>query len=856
MHRFPSRVPRAGARPLLRTARWRLMVIPLLVLPALQCTDSTGVDSLGQLRIRPVFADGQDPTTLGISVQSIHLVLRRDGGAGSVVVDTTLPYEPGSTTSWLLDLQNPPEQLGVAGELSQGATTFYTGDAQASVMAGIGSSSSSSDLPMQYIGRNTSFSIDVTPDSAELGPVGATQSFSAEARDSDGNPLSGFSYTWTSSAPTVATVDSASGLATAVGPGQSIITATAGNVADSAVLIVQGTVISLEVSPTSATVAEGDTQQYTAVARDAQGNVVPGVDVSWRSDSLAIATVSADGLATGVSTGAVSIIASIGSVVADTAQLAVLGPDVAVAVTPDTAAVGTGSTQQFVAAATDGNGNVLPGVAFTWSSSNPVIATVDTTGLATGVSSGVDTITATAAGRPGMATLHVLQGVGGPGTSIVVTPPTATITALGGVQQYTAAALDAQGQVVPGVQFTWSSANPAVGTIDPSGLATGRSVGQTTIAASVGSDTGFAILNVLSGSTGLPVRIVVTPAAVPCATLASSEQFSAVAYDAQGRVVAGVSFAWSSSSMGIATVDATGLATNLSPGTTTISASAFGVTGSATLQVCPGTVGPPVRVLVTPGIATLTALRDTTRFTAIALDAVGHVVPGVQVSWNSSDAGNATVDAMGLATEMAAPGVVRITATTGTVSGGAFLYVTQTVASVVVTPPAASIAEGSTATFSAVAYDANGFVIPGAPVLWSTSDPAKATVDGMGNATGISAGTVTVTARSGHQVATASLTVIGVGSIEVHPAGETIVKMGAMPQYTAVVYDMAGNVIPGAAVVWSSSDPGMATIDPATGVVTALRAGTVRITANAGHVSAHAWLVVQSPAEEIEDRTP
>lgn len=767
MHRLLPHVRRAGARTLFRTARRRSIVVPLLALLALQCKDGTGVDTLGQLRIRPVFADGQDPATLGISVQSMHLVLRRDGGAGSVVVDTTLPYTPGSTTSWLLDLQNPPEQLGVAGELSQGAATFYTGSAQASVMAGIGSSSSSSDLPMQYIGRNISFFIEVTPDSAELGPLGATQSFSAEASDADGNPLSGFSFTWTSSTPTVATVDPASGLATAVGTGRSIIVASAGNVADSAVLIVRGSVTSLEVSPTTGTVAAGGTQQYTAVARDAQGNVVPGVVVSWQSDSLAIATVRSDGLATGVSTGAVHIIASVGSAVADTARLAVLGPDAAVAVSPDTAAVEAGSTQHFTAAATDGNGNVIPGVAFTWSSSNPVIATVDT-----------------------------------------------------------------------------------------SGLATGRSVGRTTIAASVGTDSGYAVLDVLGGPTGLPVRIVVTPATVTCAVLSASEQFTAVAYDAQGRVVAGVPFGWSSSNTGIATVDATGLATNASPGTTTITASAFGVTGSATLEVCPGIVGPPVSVVVTPGVATLTALQDTTRFTAVALDAVGHVVPGVQFSWSSSDPGKATVSPMGLATEMAAPAAVNITATTGTISGGALLFVTQTVATIALTPSTATIAEGATATFSAVGYDANGFIIPGAPFYWWTSDPATATVDGAGNATGISDGTVTVTARSGTKVATASLTVVGVGRVEVQPAGETFVRVGAMPQYTATVYDMAGNVLPGAAVVWSSSDPGIATIDPVSGVVTALQLGTVQITATAGHATGQAWLVVRSPDEETRDRTP
>jgi len=65
-----------------------------------------------------------------------------------------------------------------------------------------------------------------------------------------------------------------------------------------------------------------------------------------------------------------------------------------VAVTPATAATYVGSTQSFTATAYDQYGNIFPGVAFTWSSSNPSAATVSpTTGLATGVAAGGTTIT-------------------------------------------------------------------------------------------------------------------------------------------------------------------------------------------------------------------------------------------------------------------------------------------------------------------------------------------------------------------------------------------------------------------------------------------------------------------------------
>jgi alpha-tubulin suppressor-like RCC1 family protein len=80
-----------------------------------------------------------------------------------------------------------------------------------------------------------------------------------------------------------------------------------------------------------------------------------------------------------------------------------------VTVTPATANVAAGATQQFSAAAKDGNGTAVANVTFYWASSDPSIATVTQTGLATGVAGagGAVTITAVGKGQPGSATLTV-----------------------------------------------------------------------------------------------------------------------------------------------------------------------------------------------------------------------------------------------------------------------------------------------------------------------------------------------------------------------------------------------------------------------------------------------------------------
>lgn len=82
----------------------------------------------------------------------------------------------------------------------------------------------------------------------------------------------------------------------------------------------------------------------------------------------------------------------------------------AVEVTPGTATlVSFEQTTQLTASAKDAAGSVISGKAFTWSSSDENIATVSSTGLVTAVANGSATITATADGVNGTATVEVDQ---------------------------------------------------------------------------------------------------------------------------------------------------------------------------------------------------------------------------------------------------------------------------------------------------------------------------------------------------------------------------------------------------------------------------------------------------------------
>ncbi|HTZ09158.1 MAG TPA: Ig-like domain-containing protein [Acidimicrobiales bacterium] len=171
------------------------------------------------------------------------------------------------------------------------------------------------------------------------------------------------------------------------------------------------TLVSITVSPATASIDAGGTEQFTATGTYSNLTTANFTDeVTWSSSVTSAATVSnspgSQGLATGVGTGVSTITATDPSSLVDgTAVLTVLPVSlpvtlVAITVTPAVAEVEAGELQQFTATGTYSNlttANLTDEV--TWSSSVTSAATVSnsptTQGLATGVGDGASTITAT-----------------------------------------------------------------------------------------------------------------------------------------------------------------------------------------------------------------------------------------------------------------------------------------------------------------------------------------------------------------------------------------------------------------------------------------------------------------------------
>jgi uncharacterized protein YjdB len=273
-------------------------------------------------------------------------------------------------------------------------------------------------------------SIAVTPVDAFVA-AGGTEQYTATGTYSNGSTqnITG-SVMWTSSNPGAATI-AAGGLASAVAAGTTTITATSGSVTGSTLLTVTAAALqSISVTPANASAAAGTTVQYTATGTFGNGakqNITNSV--RWTSSSSGTATINASGLATGVAAGSTTITATSGSISGAT-TLTVTAPALqSIAVTPATASIAAGATQQYTATGTYSNGSTqnITG-AVTWTSSNAAAATINASGLATGVAAGSTTITATSGSIAGTASLTVSgSSSGSPSFRLGASPSTLTI---------------------------------------------------------------------------------------------------------------------------------------------------------------------------------------------------------------------------------------------------------------------------------------------------------------------------------------------------------------------------------------------------------------------------------------------
>jgi Tol biopolymer transport system component len=148
-----------------------------------------------------------------------------------------------------------------------------------------------------------------------------------------------------------------------------------------------------------------------------------------------------------------------------------------------------GSVLQLEATPLDAAGNPLEDRSISWSSSDPLLATVTQTGLVEAVGLGIATITATSEGRSAAAAITLSANV-----TVSRRLPT---TFVGDTTQLYAALSDADGTAIPGAVDEWISSNETVAVVDSDGLVTGVSAGVATILATRSGGVGAVDLVVL-----------------------------------------------------------------------------------------------------------------------------------------------------------------------------------------------------------------------------------------------------------------------------------------------------------------------------------------------------------------------
>jgi DNA/RNA endonuclease G (NUC1) len=264
------------------------------------------------------------------------------------------------------------------------------------------------------------------------------------------------------------------------------------------------TSLTVTISPANPSVLVAATVNFTATATQG-GQPVAITSATWTSSNTAVATIdAASGTASALKVGNTTIgvtVTTPNGNASSTTVLTVSGAAAAVAVSPATWSLKSGQTKQFTASATDADGNPVT-TTFTWSSSNTAVATIDpSTGIATGKVVGSTTIKATSANSVfGTANLTVTAGnisVQGRTDPLPVGFQTQLFLNDGGT--------DSNGKPVGNADVTWSSANPALLSVDAvTGVITAKGAGSTVITATAKTD------GVSSGSTTIVTDVETT----------------------------------------------------------------------------------------------------------------------------------------------------------------------------------------------------------------------------------------------------------------------------------------------------------------------------------------------------------
>ena len=596
----------------------------------------------------------------------------------------------------------------------------------------------------------------------------------------------------------------------------------------------------LSVAPGRTSIALGDTAKFTVVANYSDGTTEDATaSAAWSTLNSSIATINAGGVASPVSVGTATIVASAYGKSGTASLIVSKAALTAISVMSPAAPIALGQSAQLQAQGTYSDKSVQDITdQVNWSAATPGIATISSTGLAVSKAVGNTQVTASLSNITASGQITVSGAVL---ASIAVRSKDVSVP-LGASEQFSAIGTYTDGSTIDLTSTaTWVSSAPGVVSINAAGTAATKAVGGASISAAVGGISGMTAFTV-SPAALVSIAVAASNSSLP---LGSKAQLTATGTytDTTTKDITG-SVTWTSSAPGVVSVSSGGAVLAKGVGTAGVSASSSNVSGSANLSVSTAAL---VSIAVSASHSSLPlGTGEQLTATGTYTDSSTKDITG-SVTWASSAPGVVSVSSGGTV-QAKGIGSAGVSATSSNVTGNTNLSVSAaTLVGISISAASASIPVGDTLQLSAVGTLTDGSTQDlTRSVNWASSAPQVLSVQGAGLVAGMSIGAAGVTAASGSITAATTLNVSApvLSSITISPAGPTV-PLGSSLQLT-----LSGTYSDGSTqditqqATWNIDTPTIASITSG-GVVSGLQVGTTGVEASINGVQASDTVTVQ-----------
>ena len=544
---------------------------------------------------------------------------------------------------------------------------------------------------------------------------------------------------WDSRNKKVATVNE-SGLVTAVGPGESVITASLQIVVGGVIstvfadcrIRVERPVESIVLNPNNAVLEVGDNLPIgaTVLPEDATNKTL-----QWTSNNTAVASVDDNGVVMALAPGDCMIIASCGDVEA-TCQIKVNNPVIladSIVVVGEKNEIEIGEVLNLEAIVYPEN---TSDTRLTWESSDNSIATVVEYGHNLGIVTGV---------APGTCDIYAICGeVRTRGTyqitvknpvvlaeSVVLDPVEAELQ-IGSSITIAATVLP---ENVTNPLLKWYSSDETVAIVNKNGFVTAVGPGTCDITATCGNAVGTCHVTVTE-----PIIFAESVELFPSEAVLQVDEIIGIKATILPENMPYPRLDWRSSDESVATVSKKGFVTAVGPGSCDITATCDEAVGT-----CHVTVLEPIIYAESVELDPVEAELQVGGTIEIRATVSPDNVTNPELTWESSDEAVATVSQNGVVTAVG-PGLCDITATCGNAVGTCHVTVTVPIVyaeSVVLDPTSAELEVGTSIIIAATVLPEN---VTNPELVWQSSDESIATVSQEGVVKAVATGECEITA--------------------------------------------------------------------------------------------------------------